>query len=82
MNNAVFWDVGLHRSCVNRRFGGTSVNTISTKRHITEDGIINIISCENLKSYIRNLVSHDVSCLSSEKLICFTLILYKKQFKG
>jgi hypothetical protein len=23
MKNAIFWDVGLCRSCVNRRFGGT-----------------------------------------------------------
>jgi hypothetical protein len=30
MKNAVFWDVGPCRSCVNRRFGGTSVDTRST----------------------------------------------------
>jgi hypothetical protein len=27
MKNAVFWDVALCRSCVNRRFGGTFVHT-------------------------------------------------------
>jgi hypothetical protein len=40
MKNAVFWAVAPCRSCVNRRFGGTSVYTISTQRHIPEDGIL------------------------------------------
>jgi hypothetical protein len=40
MKNAVFWDVAPCRSCVNRRFGGTSVHTTFTRRHIPEDGIL------------------------------------------
>jgi hypothetical protein len=39
MKNAVFWDVAPCRSCVNRRFGGTSVHAKSIWRHIPEDGI-------------------------------------------
>jgi hypothetical protein len=42
MKNAVFWDVVQCRSCVDRRFGGTSVHTRSTLRHIPEDGIVQI----------------------------------------
>jgi hypothetical protein len=42
MNNAVFWDVSPCTSCVNRRFGGTSVYTRSTWRHIPEDGILQL----------------------------------------
>jgi hypothetical protein len=37
---------------VNRRFGGTSVHTISTRRHIQEDGIPHNHYRENLESYI------------------------------
>jgi hypothetical protein len=37
--NAIFWDVALCRSCVNRQ------------RHIPEDGILHSHLCENLKSY-------------------------------
>jgi hypothetical protein len=37
---------------VNRRFGGTSVHTISTRRHIPEDGILHSHRREKLKSYI------------------------------
>jgi hypothetical protein len=40
MKNAVFWDITPCGSCVNRRFGGTSVYTRSTQRHISEDGIL------------------------------------------
>jgi hypothetical protein len=40
MKNSVFWDVELCRSCVNRRFGGTSIHKRSTQRHIPEDGIL------------------------------------------
>jgi hypothetical protein len=44
MKNAVFWDVAPCRSCeLNRRFGGTSVQfTSSTRRHVPEDGILQI----------------------------------------
>jgi hypothetical protein len=37
MKNVVFWDVALCRSCVNRCFGGKSVNARSTQGHIPED---------------------------------------------
>jgi hypothetical protein len=40
MKNAVFWDVAPSKSSVNRRFGGTSVHTRSTRRHSPEDGIL------------------------------------------
>jgi hypothetical protein len=40
VKNAVFWDVAPCRSCVNRRFGGTSVHTRSTWGHIPEVGIL------------------------------------------
>jgi hypothetical protein len=42
MKNAVFWDVAPCRSCVERRFGGTSVHTRSIWHHIPEDGILTI----------------------------------------
>jgi hypothetical protein len=50
MKNAVFWDVALYRTCVNRRFGGTSVHTRSTRRHIPEDVSLHIHPRENAKS--------------------------------
>jgi hypothetical protein len=34
MKNAVFWDVELRRSCVNRRSSKTSVHIKSTRPHI------------------------------------------------
>jgi hypothetical protein len=37
MNNTVFCDEAPRRSCVDRRFGGTSVHARSTRRHIPED---------------------------------------------
>jgi hypothetical protein len=40
MKNIVFWDVALRRSCANRRFGGTSVNTRPAQRHIPEEDIL------------------------------------------
>jgi hypothetical protein len=45
IKNAVFWDVAPCRSCVNRRFGGTSVHTRSTWRHSQEDGILQQFYC-------------------------------------
>jgi hypothetical protein len=38
MKKAVFWGVAKCRNCVNRRSSETSVNRISTRRHIPEDG--------------------------------------------
>jgi hypothetical protein len=40
MKDAVFWDVAPCSSCVNRRFGGTTVHTRTTGRHIPENGIL------------------------------------------
>jgi hypothetical protein len=51
LKNAVFWDVAPCRSCVNQRFGGTSVHTRFARRHIPEDGILHSHHCGNLKSY-------------------------------
>jgi hypothetical protein len=57
MKNAVFWDMASCRYCVNRRFGGTLVHTISTLVHIPEDGILHSHQRENLKSYTgRNMI--------------------------
>jgi hypothetical protein len=41
MKNAVFWDVALCRSCVNRRSSETSVHTRYTRR--LEDGILHAL---------------------------------------
>jgi hypothetical protein len=40
VKNVVFRDVAPFRSCVNRPFGGTWVQTISKRRHIPEDVIL------------------------------------------
>jgi hypothetical protein len=40
MKNAIFWDVTLRGSCKNWHFGGTSLLTRATQRHIPEDGIL------------------------------------------
>jgi hypothetical protein len=37
MKNVVFWDVGLCRSCVNQRFGGTYRLHLPPKRRLTQD---------------------------------------------
>jgi hypothetical protein len=65
MKNAVFWDVapcnlvwtdvseeGIALKMEAMRSSETSVHTRSTRRHITEDGILNSYRRENLKSYI------------------------------
>jgi hypothetical protein len=49
---SIFLDVAPCRSGVNRRFGGTSIHTRTTRRHIPEDGILHSHRCENLKSYM------------------------------
>jgi hypothetical protein len=46
--NYVFWDLAPCRYCVNRRFGGPSVYTISTGRHIPEDGILPSLSMSHV----------------------------------
>jgi hypothetical protein len=55
MKNAVFWDVAPYRSFVNRRFGGTSVHTRSTRRHIPEDGILHSHRRKNFRSYVKEV---------------------------
>jgi hypothetical protein len=60
MNNAVFWDVAQCRFCVNRRFGGTSVNKISTRRHIPEDRILRRYYC----------FDRSLKCVSSVDSVC------------
>jgi hypothetical protein len=50
LKNAVFWDVKPCGFCKNRRFGGMSVLTISTRLNISEDGIFLSHYHENLKS--------------------------------
>jgi hypothetical protein len=49
MKNVVFWDVEPCRSCVTRRFGGTSVYTRPTWRHIPEDGILQHPLCTRVR---------------------------------
>jgi hypothetical protein len=56
LKNAVIRGVASCRSCVNRRFGGTSVYTRSTWRHIPEYDILRSHCRENLKSYKNLLV--------------------------
>jgi hypothetical protein len=51
MKNVVFWDVAPCKSSVNRHFDGTSVDTICTRRHNPEDGILQSHRRENLKFY-------------------------------
>jgi hypothetical protein len=51
LKNVVFWDVTLCKSCVNRRFGGTSVNSRFTQRHFPEDDILHSHRSESLKFY-------------------------------
>jgi hypothetical protein len=56
-NVLTIWQNGYYRNknaseeCRNRRFGGTSVHTRSTRRHIPVDGILHIHRRENIKSY-------------------------------
>jgi hypothetical protein len=40
MKYAVFWDIVPCSSCVNRRFGGTSVHTRTTRHHNPENDIL------------------------------------------
>jgi hypothetical protein len=58
LKNDVFWNVASCRYCVNRRFGGKSVHTRSTWRHIPEDGILHSHRRENLKSYMETVSSN------------------------
>jgi hypothetical protein len=59
MKNAVFWDVALCRSCVNRRFGGTSVHIRSIRRHIPEDGIP-----QSNNKFVRAIRDISIMCVS------------------
>jgi hypothetical protein len=43
MKNVVFWDVMPCGSWRNRRFGGTSVLTRATRRHIPQDYLLHIL---------------------------------------
>jgi hypothetical protein len=58
IKHAVFWDVAPCRYYeLNGRSSETSVQfTISTWRHIPEDGILHSHRCGNLKSYTFNIV--------------------------
>jgi hypothetical protein len=51
MKNAVFWDVAPCRYGVNRRFGGTSLYTIYSRRHIPEDGIFHDKSSSGISHF-------------------------------
>jgi hypothetical protein len=67
MKNVVFWDVGPCRYLVNRRSSETSVNKITTLRHIPEDGIRHSHRRENLKSYKKV----DIQSVIFVTLFCF-----------
>jgi hypothetical protein len=49
MMNAVSWDVGLYSSCVDRSSSETSVHTITSWRHIPENGIVQWLSCYEVR---------------------------------
>jgi hypothetical protein len=53
MKNAVYWDVGPCSSCVNQRFGGMSIHTRTTLRHIQENGILIFSSLTRNKILLR-----------------------------
>jgi hypothetical protein len=68
MKNAVFWDVALCKSCVNRHFGGTGVPTRSTQRHIPEDGILQDKTYSLLDIFTVALL---LACYCFDKKVCF-----------
>jgi hypothetical protein len=51
MKNAVFWDVALCRSCVNRRFGGTNNNYDDDDAEILFSFILVFLSSLRLEMY-------------------------------
>jgi hypothetical protein len=74
MKNSFFWDVAPCRPCVNQSFGGTSVRTRFTRRHIPEDGILHSHRRENLKSYVKRWVaklSSEWTSSGSCQIVCF-----------
>jgi hypothetical protein len=75
MKNVVLWDLALCRSCVNRRFGGTSVHTRSTQLHISEDDILH-----EYKLFKCDTGGTPFSLLAFIRLaeVSFSLINYKK----
>jgi hypothetical protein len=60
------------------RSSETSVNKISTRRHIPEDGILHSHRRENLKSYILDLVRDEDT--SKEPKLQLVEIKYMKNF--
>jgi hypothetical protein len=56
MKNVVFLDVALCRSCLNRRFGGTSVNARSTSKQTTFF-IVTAVKASNLTRVETNFLS-------------------------
>jgi hypothetical protein len=70
MKNSVFLDVVLCRYYVNRRFGGTSVYIISTRRHITEHGILQIVIIYNVEQLVRILCGIMLFLLIQKSVSC------------
>jgi hypothetical protein len=58
--NAVFWDMAPCSSSVNRSSSEKSLQTRSTRRHISENGIIHSHRRENLKSCTEKLITCEI----------------------
>jgi hypothetical protein len=75
MKNSVSWDVAPCRSCVNRPSSETSVHSKTTRLHIPEDGVLQVIRSLARKLYVSSFLK---SAMKHQKVVIWSLARWHK----